>query len=360
MWSKSKWNRQLCLKWYQAKLIVPLQTVGCGRPAETTDSGSSVATEMNSLLTVQYVLCSQTGPFLGWPTLKLPRPSSTPPKWLSSDSWRSEEKSARKDSKPRAQISLQTTLKTCPHAQFYDPVYPADMHAANQTWSNKLAKSGTAGSPEIQRSFAPWPGDAARRKNRFHRRRLYFLSPHLWQSGCVEGRRVGKLTHWGEPFGRAPRVRGKMQRSPAGNISAFQVLWDWLQWPRCKQVYTLRERGFTRGERGSRAAGSTREYCIAEARCFRCVNHISSVGLVGTCRVFLWSVNLKIGSPRLMMYCHGNRNRNFLWAKNSTPIPCHISFSFLFMVRKKTSCSFKIYKIMRVYSRRPKTSGGEV
>lgn len=121
------------------------------------------------------------------------------------------------------------------------------MHAANQTWSNKLAKSGTVGSPEIQRFFCTRAGcNAARRKNRFHRRGLYFLSPHLWQSVRVDGRRVGKLAHWGEPFGQAPRVRGKMQRSPAGNISAFQVLWDWLQWPRCKQVYTLRER---QGER---------------------------------------------------------------------------------------------------------------
>lgn len=198
------------------------------------------------LCSLSYVVHSQTVPFLGWPTPKLPRPSSTPPKWLSSDSWRSEEKTGRKDSKPRPQIGLQTTLKTCPHALFYGPVYPADMHAANQTWSNKLAKSRTVGSPEIHSFFAPWPGDAARRRNRFHRRRPYFLSPHLWQS--VDGRRVGKLAHWGQPFGRAPRVRGKMQRSPAGNISAFQVLWDWLQWPRCKQVYTLREREGSREE----------------------------------------------------------------------------------------------------------------
>lgn len=80
---------------------------------------------------------------------------------------------------------LSDIFSTCPQELFSGLVYYADMHAANQTWSDKLAKSRTVRIPKIQRLFAPCPEDAAV-ANRFRKRRLYFLLPHLWQSCCRE------------------------------------------------------------------------------------------------------------------------------------------------------------------------------
>lgn len=139
------------------------------------------------------------------------------------------------------------------------------MHAANQTWSDKLAKSRTARIPKIRRSFAPCPEDAAV-ANRFSKKKAVYPVATPLAELLQGGRRVGSCPAEASPLATLC-VRGKMQRCLAGNIYVFQVLWDWLHRPRCKQVYT--ERRFMRGE-WKRGPGSTSGYCMAEAWCHRC------------------------------------------------------------------------------------------
>lgn len=55
----------------------------------------------------------------------------------------------------------------------------------------------------------------------------YISCCHTFGRAAAGGRRVGSCPAEASPLATLC-VRGKMQRSLAGNIYVFQVLWDWL------------------------------------------------------------------------------------------------------------------------------------